>query len=273
VNRADMIGEAAERRASLYRARKDRPSQRRNSDLPGSRAAAAVTFTAQCRAGVYDGMTPSGGYWSGDDGGGFSVGDTYFTGLASSTNSPYEMYDQAGPYDELVAPGAFKQSLSLGAGLDVPLVLQHDDLRRIARTTIPAGQLGHLDLVETQLGLACRALLDPADPDVAYILPKLNSGLVSEMSFRFVIDSGEWSPDFSQYVIHSANLQRGDVSICGYGANPNTFASASNRSAQQPMDERAERRLLEQLRAKYETPAAVVAPVRRSFLVTDDDLR
>jgi Escherichia/Staphylococcus phage prohead protease len=267
TTRADLIGEAAERRASLYRARKDRPSQRRASEHPHSLARA--TFTAQCRAGAYDGMTPSGGYWSADDGGAFSVGDTYFTGLASSTNSPYEMYDQAGPYDELVAPGAFKQSLALGAGLDVPLVLQHDDLRRIARTTIPAGQPGHLALAETQLGLACRAQLDPSDPDVQYILPKLASGLVSEMSFRFVIDSGEWSPDFSQYVIHSANLQRGDVSICGYGANPNTFASATTRSAPEPMDERAERRLLEQLRKKYE-----LAPVaRRSFLVTDDDLR
>src|ERR1700744_4676297 len=100
------------------------------------------------------------------------------------------MWDQGGPYDEIVAPGAFQQSLSLGDQLDVPLVLQHDDLRRIARTSIPAGRPGHLALAETQMGLACRAQLDPNDPDVAYILPKLASGLVSEMSFRFVIDSG-----------------------------------------------------------------------------------
>lgn len=275
---SDLLHRAAEQRAKLYRARADRPSQRRSADIPGARA--LVSFPAQMRAGMYgapdstqpySGMTPSGGFWSGDDGGAFSVGDLYYTGLASSVNSPYEMFDAAGPYEELVAPGAFKQSLALGDQLDVPLVIQHTDIRRIARTTIPAGQPGHLELAESQLGLVCRALLDPNDPDVQYIVPKIQSGLVTEMSFRFVIDAGEWSSDFSQYTIYSANLQRGDVSICGYGANPNTFGATFQAGiARSAYSEQAERNLLAQLKAKHEP---TVTQVPRSFLVRDDDLR
>lgn len=263
---------AAQMRRTMYRARADRPTQRRSQITHGGRAAATFTSQMSLRApgdsvDIGSGMTPTGGYWTGNDDGSFGIDDLFFIGLASSTNSPYEMYDQAGPYNELVAPGAFRASLDLGQALDVPLVIQHTDIRRIARTTIPAGQRGHLELTETDLGLTCRAQLDPNDPDVAYIMPKINSGLVSEMSFRFEITSGEWSPDFSQFVINSANLQRGDVSICGYGANPNTFAGLSaNRSK---LDEKAERTLLDQLQRKY-------APVReapRAFMVRDEDLR
>lgn len=176
------------------------------------------------------GMVPTGGAWVNDPSSPTDIDSIFFVGLASSTNSPYEMFDACGPYTELVAPGAFSNTLSLGTNLDVPLVIEHNSIQRIARTTIPWGQPGSLQLAETDLGLVCRAQLDPSDVDVQYIMPKIASGLVSEMSFRFEITSGEWAPDFSQFVINSANLQRGDVSIVGYGANPNTFAGLSDRA-------------------------------------------
>lgn len=263
---------AAEARRSMYRAAKDRPMQRRSLITHGGRPAAQ--FRAQMRfmtggdLNPAPGMVPAAGGWTAGDDGSNGVDELFFVGLASSTNSPYEMYDQAGPYHEIVAAGAFRSSLSLGAGLDVPLVIQHDDARRIARTTIPSGQPGHLELTESTEGLMCRAQLDPNDPDVAYIMPKIQSGLMSEMSFRFEITSGEWSPDFSQYVISSANLQRGDVSIVGYGANPNTFAALAQRGASRPLSETAERELYRQLAAKYDMPER-----KKTFLVRDDDLR
>lgn len=228
------LREAAAKRSTLYRARADRPQQRTSAVTHAGRAAAS--FATEFR---FDGMTPDGGAWT--------AGELNFVGMASSTNSPYEMWDAAGPYEEVVERGAFATSLALGRNLDVPLVIEHDAIRRIARTTIAAGQPGHLSLSETDKGLVCAALLDPADVDVQYILPKLRSGLLSEMSFRFTIDSGEWSADYSRFTIKSANLQRGDVSLVGWGANPNTSAA---------------------LREKTAAPS-----VTRSFVVRDSDLR
>jgi HK97 family phage prohead protease len=125
-----------------------------------------------------------------------------------------------GPYTEIVTNGAGADSLAR-ADLDVPLVLGHDQLRRMARTTT-----GTLFLTESAEGLDVRApALDPADVDVAYITPKLRAGLIDEMSFAFRIESGQWSPDYTEYRINRYDIHRGDVAIVGYGANPYTGAS------------------------------------------------
>jgi HK97 family phage prohead protease len=216
------------------------------------------------KSGTDPGQVPGAGYWAGGYGA-TDIGDLYFTGLASSTDSPYEMFDAFGPYHEVMRSGAFMSSLALGQQLDVPLVIQHDDVRRLARTSIPAGMPGHLSLSETPQGLMCSAQLDPNDPDVQYIVPKIRSGLMKEMSIRFVISSGEWSPDMSEFVINSADIQRGDVSICGFGANPQTYAAMRN----QPMGEAEQRRLYEQLRERFEPK---IAP-HKSSLFRDSDFR
>jgi len=205
----DLLERAASARRDNTRAVSDRPRERRASEQPGSvYASRAVTRRpVQVREA--------------SAGGGLD-----FTGYASVTEAPYEMYDFFGPYTEIVSRGAFDATLNT-KDLDVPLVLNHDSLRRIARTTN-----GSLLLEADDIGLRADAPnLDPNDGDVAYIAPKLRSGLVDEMSFRFSIDSGHWSPDYSEFRIDAANIQRGDVSIVGYGASPHT--SAQLRSALQ----------------------------------------
>lgn len=143
-----------------------------------------------------------------------------FDGYASVYERGYEMWDLFGPYEEIVTAGAGEVSLKR-SDLDVPLVLQHQQLRRIARTTN-----GTLFLSEDDTGLRSLAPeLDQADQDVAYIAPKLRSGLIDEMSFAFRITEGVWSPDFTQYRINSYDIHRGDVAIVGYGANPFTTGS------------------------------------------------
>lgn len=143
-----------------------------------------------------------------------------FAGYATVYERGYEMWDFFGPYTEIVSAGAGAVSLER-AGLDVPLVLQHDSLRRIARTTN-----GSLLLSEDDHGLLARAPeLDPADADVAYIAPKIRAGLVDEMSFMFRIIRGQWSPDYMEYRIEEYDIHRGDVAIVGYGANPATEAA------------------------------------------------
>lgn len=194
--------EAARERGQQTAQRADRPGQRRSAQRLGSGfgvRAAASGLNLRKKA---------------DD-----SGLLEFTGHASVTERGYEMWDWAGPYTEIVAAGAFDVTLARG-DLDVPLVLGHDQMRRIALTSN-----GSLSLSMDEEGLLVEASsLDPADHDVAYIAPKLRAGLISEMSFAFRINRGQWSPDYSEYRIEEVDIHRGDVAIVGYGANPFTDA-------------------------------------------------
>lgn len=191
--------DAARDRAASTRAVADRPRQRRSSEV--SSDAPRVTVRAQMELREAE------------------SGLLTFEGYASITERGYEMWDFFGPYMEIVSAGAFTKTLAQ-EGLDVPLVLAHDQLRRLARTTN-----GTLTLSEDANGLKVVAQLDPTDPDVAYIAPKLRSGLIDEMSFAFRIESGQWSPDYEEYRINATNIHRGDVAIVGFGANPFTAGS------------------------------------------------
>jgi HK97 family phage prohead protease len=224
LNRTD----AAAARALKVRGLGDRPAQRR-----WQRDAPAGAWTPAVRAAVKLERATS----DGDE-------NSSFEGFASVTGQPYEMYDFFGPYDEQVAVGAFEETLAQD-DLDVPLVIDHVSSRRIART---ANAVSPLELEEVTDGptTGLRTLaptLDLTDPDTAYIVPKLRSGLIDEMSFRFMITEGRWSEDFMTFVIRKVDIHRGDVSIVGYGANPHT-QGAGVRSARRGVDERA-RALLE----------------------------
>lgn len=191
--------DAAAARSAGVRQLADRPSQRRSAEHGSS-------FRASFRAAI-ELREPS------------ESGLLQFEGLASATERAYEMWDFWGPYMEIVSAGAFADSLAR-VDLDVPLVLGHDQLRRIARTTN-----GTLHLSETDEGLRVLAELDPADPDVAYIAPKLRAGLIDEMSFAFRLDAGQWSPDYTEFRVVKADIHRGDTAIVGFGANPFTHSS------------------------------------------------
>lgn len=196
-----VLLEAAERRAAGVRAPADRPSHRRDAEHGRDGISAARHASIQLRAADESALTLA------------------FTGYASTYEDPYEMYDMFGPYTEVVSRGAASESLNR-ADLDVPLVLDHDSMRRIASTTT-----GTLRLSEDEMGLLSEADLDPTDHDVAYIAPKMRAGLIHEMSFRFRITRGVWSPDYTEYRIDSFDIHRGDVAIVGYGANPGTSGS------------------------------------------------
>ncbi|GAA4627280.1 HK97 family phage prohead protease [Cellulomonas oligotrophica] len=209
------IAHAAKARGEQLQAdRGGRPRQRRSAPHDGSRPIVSVRSRCELRAAATDSSL------------------LHFVGVASTYEQPYEMYDAWGPYTEVVTAGAGSASLAR-ADLDVPLVLQHQSLRRIARTTN-----GTLTLAEDDGGLHVDApALDPADPDVAYIAPKLAARLVDEMSFMFRIVRGAWSSDYTEYRIHEYDIHRGDVAIVGYGANP--FTTGDLRSAPTPAVARA----------------------------------
>jgi phage head maturation protease len=56
----------------------------------------------------------------------------------------------------------------------------------------------------------------------------MDRGDVDEMSFGFWITRQQWSPDFDQRDILEVSLNKGDVSIVNYGANPNTAGATLN---------------------------------------------
>lgn len=257
LSRREMFAAAAHERQSQrrvngtggYRAPADRPRQRRNAE--DSTAPARVTSRIRDLS-----------VRANNDDSGLLV----FDGYASVTEASYDMWDMFGPYTEQVMTGAFGVTLAR-ADLDTPLVLQHQDLRRIARTTN-----GSLELTEDDNGLRVLApKLDPADRDVDYIVPKLRSGLIDEMSFKFAITRGSWSPDWMEYHIEEVDIHRGDVAIVGYGANPHT-AGAGLRAAADPLD--VVRELDDdQARAAYEALRARFAPQTARVVITEEDTR
>lgn len=145
-------------------------------------------------------------------------------GYASVFNVRYSV----GPYEETIAPGAFRRSVS-NAALDCVLRTQHSSLpiaRTTGRVTLRDGtEVPTLTLSEDDHGLRIRALLDPEDPDVQSLVPKLRRGDLSEMSFAFRASDDLWSDDYSKRTIRTAELHRGDVSIVTYGASAATTVS------------------------------------------------
>lgn len=248
----ELLATAAQRRTERNTQRSHRPSERRCAEVAGSGAYVSARGKASVREADGD------------------SGLLHFEGYGTVYEAGYEMWDWAGPYTEIVSAGAGETTLARG-DLDVPLVLQHASLRRIARTTN-----GSLTLAEDDHGLRVDApQLDPADVDVAYIVPKLRAGLIDEMSFMFRIVRGQWSPDYMEYRINEYDIHRGDVAIVGYGANPHTAGSGLRSDADplevlRSMDEATARAALVQLRERLEPPA----PTRRGRdVVTQDDTR
>ncbi len=91
--------------------------------------------------------------------------------------------DIGGYWREVIAPGAFSRAIGRD---DVVFLINHDGLP-LART-----RSGTLTLIEDDHGLKMETMLDPADPDVASIVPKMKRGDLDKMSFSFRATVQEW---------------------------------------------------------------------------------
>lgn len=173
-----------------------------------------------------------------------------FVGYASVFNHDYEVTDQFGTYTERISPGAFTRTL--GEGPDVVMNLNHG----AGGTGLPVARTksGTLKLTQDEIGLRVSSVLDMRDPDVRAILPKMQRGDLSEMSFAFRVNSQEWSEDFDDRTITEVNLARGDVSIVTFGANPATIAAIRSDETETDDDERVEHFTEEEVVEDVETP-------------------
>jgi HK97 family phage prohead protease len=128
------------------------------------------------------------------------------------------MYDDFGPYEEVVATSAFSETLA--AQPDVAFLVNHRGVT-MARTTNDT-----LQLSLTGMGLQSDAWLNPKRQDVKDLVIAIEDRNIDQMSFAFRLDEGWWNDDFTQFKITKLDIDRGDVSAVNYGANPYTSIAA-----------------------------------------------
>ena len=118
-----------------------------------------------------------------------------------------------GMFREVISPGAFTDAVKND---DVRFLINHEGLP-LARTSS-----GTLTLTEDKRGLHIKTNLDPDDPDVQKIIPKMKRGDLDKMSFAFRAVKEEWddSGDIPLRTIRQAQLF--DVSIVNDPAYPGT---------------------------------------------------
>jgi len=176
-----------------------------------------------------------------------SADSTTVEGYASVTEAPYEMWDWAGSYTEVVRSGAFAKTLSENP--QVQLLLNHGGL------SMAYTRAGTLRLSEDSTGLHMAADLNTGRGDVRDMVAALSDGAVDEMSFAFRVPAGksQWSPDYDQRDILEVDIHRGDVSVVNFGANPATSAAMRGQDLDQ-MDEAAARELYERLGRRLTPP-------------------
>lgn len=140
-------------------------------------------------------------------------------GYASITETGYEMWDWCGPYTEVMRSGAFTKTLSENP--QTQLLLNHSGLA-MAYT-----RAGTLRLTEDSSGLAMAADVNTNRSDVRDMVTAIEDGNVDEMSFAFQVLRQQWSPDYDQRDITEVSINRGDVSVVNFGANPATSVQAA----------------------------------------------
>lgn len=163
-------------------------------------------------------------------------------GYATVFNRAYTMWDFYGEYDEIADSHMLDHSLARNP--DVAFLTNHKGVT-MARTTN-----GSLTLAKDDHGLSITGLLNMDRTDVRDLASAISDKLITEMSFAFMIDEGEWDDDFTTYTLKQVDINRGDVSAVNYGANPytnigaraNTFLSEI-RHMPRPVREEAMRRI------------------------------
>jgi HK97 family phage prohead protease len=153
-----------------------------------------------------------------------------FRGHASVTGRGYDMFGgpDKGGWTEFVDSGAFKKTLSEKP--DVAFLVNHEGMT-LART-----KSGSLRLKEDKVGLDVDADLDKRVSVVNDLVVLMEGGELDEMSFAFRVRRQKWLDAEGEEVswwdlagierhLTELDIDKGDVSIVNYGANPYTDAA------------------------------------------------
>jgi len=145
-----------------------------------------------------------------------------FSGFAATFEQPFEMWDAWGdPYLETLAAGACTRTLANGA--DVQFLIGHNTMGiPLART-----RSGTMTLSAETTGLLVEAPnLDGRSTQVQDLAVAMERGDMDEMSIGFVALMQQWSPDWMERRITEISLNRGDVSLVCWAANPNAAGAS-----------------------------------------------
>ena len=175
------------------------------------------------------------------------------TGYASVFDAPYDiMGGQPFGWSEVVDVKAFDETLK--ANPDVHLLINHEGMP-LARTRSKT-----LTLSTDSHGLKVEASLDRSDPDVQRLEVKMKRGDMNEMSFAFRTIRDQWNDDETERRLLEVSIDKGDVSVVNFGANP-----ATNSEIQRALQAlaSADERVLAEVRSEVAlTPAQTQAIVR-----------
>lgn len=152
--------------------------------------------------------------------------------------------EDLGGFREIIRPGAFGRSLSTNP--DVRLLINHDGMP-LARTTSNT-----LRLYEDKRGLKVEANLDPTDPDVLRLKPKMLRGDMDQMSFGFFTLKDSWRTENGQDVRELHDVDLFDVSVVTFPAYP---ATEVGLRSYQVWKEQLQQASQEQLEAKAQAEA------------------
>lgn len=145
-----------------------------------------------------------------------------FTGYAATFESPFQMWDWWGDeYFEILAAGSCNRTLANMA--DVQFLIGHDESSMpLART-----KSGTMTLSADSTGLEVVVpSLDGRSPIVQALASAMERGDMDEMSIGFIAVQQQWSPDYTERRITEINLNRGDVSMVCWAANPSTAGAS-----------------------------------------------
>jgi hypothetical protein len=151
----------------------------------------------------------------------------------------------------------------------VRLLVDHEG-QPLART-----KSGTLQLSTDGKGLAVRATLDPSDPDVQRLLPKMRRGDLDQMSFAFRVptdgDAWDYSGDMPSRTIRGENLSGGDVSVVTYPANENASVQVRSLERREAAYTLADA-LLREMRAGNSVDMTQLGKVLQALAAADDHL-
>lgn len=158
------------------------------------------------------------------------------TGYASVFNSPSV---DLGGFTEIIAPGAFKKSLSRGD--EVVALIEHQG----GLATLGRRSAGTLKLQEDSKGL--RTTIVPPNTTAGKDAVELvRRGDLAKMSFAFIPRDEEWDKDFAVRTIKEADIF--DVSLVAQPAYANTSAGLRSMKAQERRRAEGSARVLAKLR-------------------------
>lgn len=174
-------------------------------------------------------------------------------GYAALFDTPTNIGDV---FIEQIERGAFRNALARGD--DVEFLINHGGLP-IARSTA-----GNLHLEEDERGLKIRAQLDPSDPDVQRIVPKMRAGMLDQMSFAFQATGQRWDNSADGLDVRTiTDVVLYDVSVVNRGAYPDTSIALRSRDEARDEREKSKREAEKKVDSYFERKAAQEQKFRR----------